>query len=1025
MTQRTHRLFSRSIIAASLMAALPALASTSGIVISQIYGGNGNTYNADYVELFNAGNAAVTMANWSIQYASSTGTGNFSGNGITTINATLQPGRYYLVKLPTTSTGSGAALSADLSGSTATNLSATKGKVVLLNTNAGLGCNGGSNACNATQLAQIVDLVGYGDANFSEGSPVTGLSNVKALLRAGDGCTDTNNNAADFTAGTPNPRNSGSPVKSCSGGGIVLSCPAGSLVQGSAGSVILSGTDTDSRVNAASLAAGTPAGFSLGTLNAAGADGATATVDLLADASLAAGSYAVTVNFANDDAQTASCTVNFIVTGNTPIYGIQGSGATSPLAGQSVTTHGVVTKVNNNGFFMQDETGDGDDATSDGIFVYTSSAPAVAVGDRVRVAATVAEYAVGTGAGAVANPLTELTAPTVTVLGSDFSIVPTVIPFPEAAEGDLERHEGMLVTLEGPLTVSQNYFQGRYGQVTLGAGGRLEKPTNRHPAGSPEALALADENARRRILLDDGSSVQNPNPLPYVGADNTLRAGDVVQGVTGVIDYGLATNYTDGISDFKIHPTVAPVIVRANARPATPPAVGGNVKVAAFNVLNYFTTIDQSGAACYPGGTRSDCRGADSAVEFSRQKAKIVAALQALNADAVGLMEIENNGNVAVNDLVAGLNAVMGAGTYVSVAIPAGAGTGTDAIRVAMIYKPARLTPVGSAVSDADPIHNRPPLAQTFAAANGEKFTVVVNHFKSKGSCPSAAADANADQGDGQGCWNARRVEQAQALRTFLQNLQAATGDADVLVTGDINAYGKEDPVLDFTAGGYVDQIARFGDFGYSYVFDGEGGYLDHALATPGLSAQIAGAAHWRINADEPSVIDYNTEYKNTPDCATSTCSSPDYYAATAYRSSDHDPVLVGLHLVKTIAGTAGRDALAGTAGDDVLTGGIGADTLTGGAGSDTFVYNSLRDATDTITDFQPGSDKLALRTLLQSLGIASAAPLAEGYVVCRGQGADAMIAVDPDAGGTAAARNLVLLKGLGCASFGPDDIRF
>ncbi len=802
---------------------------------------------------------------------------------------------------------------------------------------------------------------------------------------------------------------------------ISATCPAGSLAQGEGGSILLTATDSDSRVNAASLASGTPAGFSLGALSVATADGTAASVALNVASSVAAGNYAVVVNFANDEAQTASCTVNVAISGITAIHTIQGNGAESPLKDQNVTTQGVVTKLTNAGFFMQDDNPDADETTSEGIYVYTSTVPTVAVGSRVRVAATVTEYNVGalTNAGTAANPLTELTNPAVTVIGTGASIAPTVITFPEVSEGDLERYEGMLVRIEGPLTVGQNYFLGRFGQLTVAAGGRLEKPTNRHPAGSVEAIAMADENARRRILLDDGTSLQNPNPTPYMAADNTVRAGDTIDGITGVIDYGLATSESAGFGDYRIHPTVAPVFTRANPRTTAPVAVGGNIKVASFNVLNYFTTLDESGSAgCYPSNTRSDCRGADSAAEFTRQKAKIVNAIKALNADVIGLMEIENNGNAAVLNLVNALNADLGAGTYASVALPNG-GTGTDAIRVAMIYKPAKLSAVGQAISDTNPIHNRPPLMQTFSAANGEKFSVVVNHFKSKGSCPTSGN--NTDQGDGQGCWNVLRTEQAQALRSTVQNLQTTSGDQDVIVIGDLNSYGKEDPILDFTDNNYVDQVARFDSFGYSYVFDGEAGYLDHALATPSLSAQITGAKHWRINADEPAIIDYNLEYKQ-PACTT--C-GPDYYSNTVYRSSDHDPVVIGLNLVKQIGGTAGRDSLTGTAGDDVITGGIGSDTLTGGAGADQFVFTSLRDGVDTITDFQPNVDRIVLTQLLQSIGVASANPIAGGYVTCKLMGSDAMIGIDTDAAGSAVSRNLVLLKNKDCAVAIPGNFVF
>lgn len=698
------------------------------------------------------------------------------------------------------------------------------------------------------------------------------------------------------------------------------------------------------------------------------------------------------------------------------IPAIQGSGATSPHVGATVETTGVVTRVNNNGFFMQDELGDNNPATSDGIFVFTSTAPTVQAGDRVRVRGRVTEFAVGTGPTAVANPVTQLTTPTITVLASGIALPPLTIAFPEAAEGDLERYEGMLVRIAGPLVVSQNYFLGRYGQLTLAHGERLEKATNRHPAGSPEALALNADNALRRILLDDGRSTQNPNPTPYLGSENTVRAGDRLPELVGALDYGLATNNTAGPSDYRIHPTVAPVIARANPRPTAAPAVGGNLKVAGFNLLNYFTTIDQSGAACFPSMTRTDCRGADSAAEFARQQTKLVAALRTLDADVVGLMELENNGETAVNALVTALNAALGGPVYASVGVPEN-GTGTDAIRLGLIYKPARLTPLGRAVSATDPVHNRPPLAQFFSAPNGERFGVVVNHFKSKSSCPTVASDPNADRGDGQGCWNARRVEQAVALDAFINDLKATRGSGDMLIVGDLNAYGKEDPILELARRGYDDLIERHAPSGYSYVFDGEAGRLDHALASASLAAKVAGAAIWHINADEPAVIDYNLEFKQ-PAC--STC-GPDYYTPTAYRSSDHDPVLVGLNLVKRIDGTGGRDTLTGTPGDDVLTGGPGADLLAGGAGNDRFVYLSPRDAIDTIVDFVPGEDRIDLSALLAGLGVAPADALATGHVrlVDTPQGASLQIDVD-GAAGPALARPLVILRGVGAAQIQP-----
>ncbi|MDB6000982.1 MAG: nuclease, partial [Rhizobacter sp.] len=427
---------------------------------------------------------------------------------------------------------------------------------------------------------------------------------------------------------------------------------------------------------------------------------------------------------------------SFAAAADTPIYAIQGSTASSPFAGQKVTTTGVVTKLNSNGFFIQDPQGDGNPATSDGIFVFSSTSKP-AVGSLVRVSATVSEFNVGAAGNAdtTPRPLTELSTVTlVSVLNTGMTIAPTPLPLPLAAGDTFERFEGMLVSIPGSLMVQQNYFQGRFGELTIGAGGRHETPTNHFRPGSAQAVALADEQARGRLLLDDGSSVQNPNPTPFQGANGTPRAGDTVSALVGTLDFGLATSSNTGLGLYRLNPTQAPAFTVTNPRPATPPAVGGNVRIASMNVLNFFTTFlngntatGQTGQGCSLGDSvaKSNCRGANDLGEFNRQRAKIVLALAGMNADAVGLMEIQNNGNVGVQNLVDALNAKVGANTYAAVPLPS-TGTGTDAIRVAMIYKPSRLSAVGASISDPAAINNRPPFAQTFAAANGAKFTVVV-----------------------------------------------------------------------------------------------------------------------------------------------------------------------------------------------------------------------------------------------------------------------------------------------------------
>ena len=767
-------------------------------------------------------------------------------------------------------------------------------------------------------------------------------------------------------------------------------------------------------------------GFSLGSGSDASADGQPATRTITIGSNAAVGLHSLGLNWTNDEGQTASCTLKVNVSGHTPIYQIQGSGEASPLVGQTVTTSGVVTKLTNFGFYLQDPVGDGNPATSDGILVYTNTAPTtVSVGQHVRLTGTVSEF----------NTLTELSTPSaITVLGGSPSITPVEVDLATLPAGGLEAFEGMVVTLRGPLMAQQNYFQGRYGQVTLAVGGRVYVPTNLERPGQA-ALDLLAENVRRSILLDDGNGAQNPNPAPFIGEGNTLRAGDTVASITGVIDYGLATSSSTGPGMYKIHPlNVAAVnFARTNPRVATPQLSGGNVRIASVNVLNFFTSFGDGGVAvgsfgspgCSLGGevSNANCRGADNATEFSRQLAKTVAELSALNADVVGLMEIQNNGNTAVNYLVSQLNAAPGvaAGTYAVVPAPA-QGTGDDAIRVAMIYKPGKLTLNGASFSDPADINNRPPLAQSFLTPNGAKFAVIVNHFKSKGSCPEGG---DADNGNDplQGCWNGRRVQQAHQLKSFLSQVQTSTGTPDVVLLGDFNAYAKEDPIDALTgSGAIVDAVGAHDPLDYSYVFDGASGRLDHGLVTAGLLPKVVYASSWHINADEPSFIDYNTEFKQ-PFAATG---SPDFWAATPYRSSDHDPMVLGLNLVKAFNGGNGRDVIVGTAGDDVITGGAGGDTLSGNGGRNQFVYNALTDAGDTITDFVPGMDTLVLGKLLQSLGAVSATPLTTGHVSCAMLGANAVVSVDADgSAGAQPRRALVQLRNVNCSALSAASFKF
>ncbi|MET0029707.1 MAG: ExeM/NucH family extracellular endonuclease [Candidatus Thiodiazotropha sp.] len=576
----------------------------------------------------------------------------------------------------------------------------------------------------------------------------------------------------------------------------------------------------------------------------------------------------------------------------TAIFNVQGSGMASPLAGSVVSIEGIVTgdfqnnaSIDNgdlNGFHVQDALGDGDPATSDGIFVYAPGGMDVSVGDAVRIRGAISEY----------NGMTEITASEIWVCSTGNSLAPTAISLPVSSVDDFEAFEGMLITLPQPLTISEYYNFDRYGEIVLSTN-RQYTPTAVVDPGSA-AIALAEEYRLNRITLDDGRSSQNPDPaIPPNGhvfdLDNLFRGGDSVTNVTGVLDYSFGL--------YRIQPTLGANHISANPRTDAPDDVGGDIRIASFNVLNYFTTIDEGQDDCGPS-MDMECRGADTVDEFTRQRDKIISAISVIDADVVGLIEIENNGGVAVADLVSGLNDRMGADTYA--AIDTGF-IGTDAIAVGFIYKTSAVSPLGDfAILDAsvDPrfvdTKNRPALAQTFMDnATGGVFTAVVNHLKSKGSDCNDLGDP--DLGDGAGNCNLTRTLAAEALADWLETDPTGSGDDDFLIMGDLNSYDKEDPIRTLEDGGYTDLLDYFqGETAYSYVFDGQLGYLDYALSNESLTPQVNQVVAWHINADEPDLIDYDMSFK--------AAAQDLLYAPDAYRASDHDPVVIGLNVCDSIA---------------------------------------------------------------------------------------------------------------------------
>lgn len=559
----------------------------------------------------------------------------------------------------------------------------------------------------------------------------------------------------------------------------------------------------------------------------------------------------------------------------TLISAIQGNGESALLVGETVEVEAVVTVSLQGddqlkGFFLQEESFDHDSdlATSEGIFVYYNET-AVNAGDVVKLRAKVEEKYGQTQLNYISD---------IQVCGSD-NVESTSITLP--VEGGMEPFEGMLVSVNNEMVVNDTYGLKRYGELKLGTE-RLFQSTQVALPGDA-ANAVEAENKLKSLTLDDGSSAQNPDVIPYptpeLDAYNTLRLGDKVTNLSGVLAYGYG--------QYRLHPTVTPNFIQENERTEAPQVVENSfVRIASFNVLNYFNGDGLGGGFPTP-------RGADSVEEFERQKAKTVNAILALNADVIGLLEMENDGfgdNSALADLVASLNAAQANDTYAYVNL-ATEQVGGDAIMSAIVYRANKVEEVGTAAfTEAVPFDygNRPPVMQTFSdKLTKEVFSVVVTHLRSKGSCRKAEG-LDADQNDGQGCWNATRVNAVDQLSEWLATNPTSVADDDVVILGDMNAYGQEDPIYAFVNNGFVNiKEARFGHTkDYSYVYQGRIGSLDHAFASSSMYDKVVGIQDWHINADEPVALDYNTEYKSDKHLSS-------LYSEEPYRASDHDPIVI------------------------------------------------------------------------------------------------------------------------------------
>ena len=603
---------------------------------------------------------------------------------------------------------------------------------------------------------------------------------------------------------------------------------------------------------------------------------------------------------------------------------VQGTGGTSPFVCRNVTTSGVVTASyptgGLNGFYVQTPGSGGDlpaghDA-SDAVFVYLGSQTAYpAIGDHVQVTASVSEF----------NGLTELSPAVggVTTLADVAAApVPVTDPYP-ANDAGREAEEGMLQAPSGEFTVSDVFTLNNFGEIDLASGTTpLRQPTDVARPGSAAAQAVADDNAARAVTLDDGSSTSYLSaanagqPLPWTTRDIPVRVGAVTQFTKPVV-----LDYRNGVWKFQPTSQLTPAnassvqpVTFPNTRTAAPEHVDGDLKIASFNVLNFFTETGQAYAAeghtCTSFKDRTgepvtvnDCgpdgpRGAWDDADRQRQLDKEVRAINSLGADVLSLEEIENsakydgpeNRDVALATLVTALNADAGAEVWSYVLSPAVADQPAlaeqDVIRTAFIYKNATAEPVGPSyvLTGSDPFASaREPLGQVFKPLGGaasQEFLAVVNHFKSKGS----GSGPDADQGDGQGASNATRVAEAKALVGFVDDLKTRTGVSKVFLTGDFNSYTKEDPLQALYDAGYTDVGSARSPSEYTYVFDGLVGSLDHVLVNDEALATVKDAHVWNINSVESVAYEYSRHNYN----------ATDFYAPNAYRSSDHDPTLVG-----------------------------------------------------------------------------------------------------------------------------------
>lgn len=680
-----------------------------------------------------------------------------------------------------------------------------------------------------------------------------------------------------------------------------------------------------------------------GTLNWADGDAASKTITLLVQGDAVvepSEKFTVTLSNATGGVSVSDATALGTITnddsGPVPIFQIQGSTHTSPWTGETVTTTGIVTAVDSNGYYLQDANGDGNDATSDAIFVFTGGTPTVTIGgtpepiligDFLTVTGTVTEFQ-ASAAGLTITEIINSTAvrgpsgnspPNAVVIGTGGRMPPTenyendnFTSFDPATDAldFYESLEGMRVTIDNPLVVAETNNFGETFVVASGGAGATG-------VNARDGITVSEGDFNpERIQIDDDANLG-----PAYDPDHSQ--GDELGDVTGILNY--AFNFYEVL-------VTGPVTVTNDVdlgQETT--ALDGDsthLTVATYNVENLDPTDAQS--------------------KFDAIAGQIVNNLSA--PDIVGLQEVQDadgagtgtdySGQATADKLIAAIVAAGGPTyQYVEIAPTSNStsnGESNGNIRNGYLYNPARVTYVPGSeelVPGAVASGARYPLAVDFLF-NGETVTVINVHFTSRGGSEPLMGDsqppANAN--------DSARLTQAQAVRAYIDALAAGNPELNIVTLGDFNSYYFEAPLEALQAGGAMNNLFLLlpEEERYSYMFEGNLQPFDNILVSPNLDLSSEfDAVH--LNAEQPAGL---------------------------AKPTDHDPTLARIQIRANdlISGTPGDDDRSSGAGNDLfyLQEG-GSDQASGGAGHDAFLFGATLDSTDSV-DGGEGKDQLGLQ---------------------------------------------------------------